>query len=334
LPADVEASSYGPRLSALVGLLGSAFPLSFSKTQALLHQLLGVSISCSAIAAIRERLSAVLAQPMAEALDGARQQPVAYVDETGAPTGNADGNNPSGKRGWQWVMVTPVVTVFRQGLSRSGAAAIELLGNSFGGIVVSDRFSAYNHLPTQQRQLCWAHLIRDLRAIAERPGASAEFGSELLALQQQLFGQWHHYKSGAMDWPTLQQNSQPIRQRFVATLQRVVELGCQRGERTPWARTVRTCQQLLQRSEALWTFLDIQGVEPTNNAAERALRQSVIQRKISHGVQSRQGAICRSRLLTVTTSLRQQGRDVWQFLEQAWIAHHRGGVMPSLLPAL
>ena len=94
----------------------------------------------------------------------------------------------------------------------------------------------------------------------------------------------------------------------------------------------RTCSQLLQRSEALWTFLDIQGVEPTNNAAERALRQSVIQRKISHGVQSRQGAICRSRLLTVTTTLRQQGRDVWVFLEQAWIAHHHGGVMPSLLP--
>jgi transposase len=258
---------------------------------------------------------------------------VAYVDETGAPTGNADGNNPSGKRGWQWVMVTPVVTVFRQGLSRSAAAAIELLGHAFGGIVVSDRFSAYNHLPTQQRQLCWAHLIRDLRAIAERPGASAEFGSELLALQQQLFGQWHHYKSGAMDWPTLQQNSQPIRQRFVATLQRVVELGCQRGERTPWARTVRTCQQILQRSDALWTFLETTGVEPTNNAAERALRQSVIQRKISHGVQSAQGAICRSRLLTVTTTLRQQGRDVWSFLEQAWIAHHRDGLMPSLLPA-
>ena len=115
-------------------------------------------------------------------------------------------------------------------------------------------------------------------------------------------------------------------------LKRVVELGYQRGERTPWAKTVRTCQQILQVADALWTFLETCGIEPTNNAAERALRQSVIQRKISHGVQSRQGAICRSRLLTVTTSLRQQGRDVWQFLEQAWIAHHHGGVMPSLLP--
>jgi transposase len=108
LPAEVEASPYGPRLSALVGLLGSAFPLSFSKTQALLNQLLGVEISRGAIATIRERISATLEQPMQEALALARQQPVAYVDETGAPTGNADGNNPSGKRGWQWGMVPDV----------------------------------------------------------------------------------------------------------------------------------------------------------------------------------------------------------------------------------
>jgi hypothetical protein len=191
LPVGVEASHYGPRLSALVGLLGSAFPLSFSKTQALLDQPLGVEISCGTIATTRQRLSAALAQPMAEALQAARQQPVAYVDETGAPTGNADVGNPAGRRGWQWVRVTAVVTVIVQGLSRSGAAAIELLGNAFGGIVVSDRFSAYNHLATQQRQLCWAHVIRDLTAIAERPGASAEFGAELLGLQQQLFAHWH-----------------------------------------------------------------------------------------------------------------------------------------------
>ena len=331
LPADVEASHYGPRLSALVGLLGSAFPLSFSKTQALLQQLVGVEMSRGAIARVRQRLSEALEQPMQEALAFARVQPVAYVDETGAPTGNADGNNPTGKRGWQWVMVTAVVTVFVQGLSRSTTAAIELLGNAFGGIVVSDRFSAYNHLPVMQRQLCWAHLMRDLTAIAERPGASAEFGAQLLGLQQQLFGHWHRYKEGKIDWPALQQSCRPIRQTFETTLQRVVELGYQRGERTPWASTVRTCQQLQKVTGGLWTFLEIEGIEPTNNAAERALRQSVIQRKISQGVQSRQGAICRSRLLTVTTTLRQQGRDVWEFLEQAWIAHHRGGVMPSLL---
>jgi transposase len=270
----------------------------------------------------------------------ARQQPVAYVDETGAPTGNADGNNPTRRRCWLWVyakpsaqrLVTLVVTVFLQGLSRSVAAAIELLGDAFAGTVVSDRFSAYNHLPTHQPQLRQAHLKRDLTAMADRTGASGQVGAELLGLQRQLFEHWHQWKAGAMDWVALQRSCQPIRLAFEQTLQRVVELGCQRKEQSPWARTVRTCQQLLKQKQALWTFLETPGIEPTNNAAERALRPAVIQRKISYGVQSANGALCRSRLLTVTATLRQQGRDVWDFLEQAWIAHHRGGVMPSLLP--
>ena len=123
-------------------------------------------------------------------------------------------------------------------------------------------------------------------------------------------------------------------------MQRAVDLDCERGERTPWAQTVRTCRQLLHRLEALWAFLEKEGIEHTNNAAVdevfsvgvRALRQSVIQCMIKHGFQSASGAVCRSRLLTVTTTLRQQGRDVWEFLEQVWMAHYRGGVMPSLLP--
>jgi hypothetical protein len=328
----VEACRYGPKLSGLVGLLMGSFPLSFSKVQLLLDQLLGVEISRGALSDLRQRLSVVLEAATEEAHQAARGQPVAYVDETGAPTGNADGGNPKGKRGWLWVMVTPIVTVFLQGLSRSAAAAKELLGHGFTGVVVSDRYAAYNHLPTSQRQLCWAHLIRDLTAIAERQGASAEIGAELLALQRELFAQWHQWKSGAIDWGGLRQRCQPMRMAFEQTLQRVVELGSTQGETTPWARTVSTCGQLLKQKEALWTFLEIQGIEPTNNAAERALRQAVIHRKISHGVQSAKGAQCRSRLLTVVTSLRQQGRDVWPFLEQAWIAHHRGGEMPSLLP--
>ncbi len=84
----------------------------------------------------------------------------------------------------------------------------------------------------------------------------------------------------------------------------MVESGHRRGERTPWAKTVGTRHELLPVADGLWTFFKIKDIEPTNNAAERALRQSLIQRKISHGVQSRQGAICRDRLLTVTTTLR------------------------------
>ena len=321
-----------------MGLLGSAFPLSVSNSQALLRLLLAVEINRSGIITICQWVSAALAQPTAEALLAARQQPVAYVDEAGAPTGNADGNNPTRRRVWLWVMVTPVVTVFLQGLSRSAAAAIERLGDAFAGTVVIDRFSVYNHLPTHQRQLCWPHLKRDLTAIAELTGASAEFRAQLLQLQQQLFEHWHQWKAEAMDCVALQRSCQPIRLAFEQTLQRVVEMDCQRKERSPWARAVNTCQQLLKQKQSLWSFLETPGIELTNNAAERALRPAVIQRKItgllsnSRGVQPANGSLCRSCLLTVTTTLRQQGRDVWDFLEQAWIAHLRGGEMPSLLP--
>ena len=140
-------------------------------------------------------------------------------------------------------------------------------------------------------------MIRDLTTIAERPGASGEIGAELLALQQQWFTHWHRYTDGTIDRPTLQQVCVPIGQTFVATLQRVVELGHQRGERRQWAKTGGTCHKLLPVADGLWTFLKFKGIEHTNNAAVdevfsagvRALRQSVIQRKISHGVQSRQG---------------------------------------------
>lgn len=158
--------------------------------------------------------------------------------------------------------------------------------------------------------------------MVERHGASADIAAELQRLQKQLFERWHQWKEHAIAWQELQRQCQPIRLAFEEMLQRADELGYQRGETTPWAKTVRTCRQLLKAKQALWTFLQAEGVDPTNHAAERALRLAVIQRKISHGVQSRSGAICRSRLLTVTTTLKQQGQDIWPFLEQAWIAHH------------
>lgn len=161
--------------------------------------------------------------------------------------------------------------------------------------------------------------MRDLTAIAEQQGASAEIGAELLAPQRELFTEWHQWKSGAIDSDTLRRCCQPMRLAFEKTLQRLVDLGSKRGEAAPWSRTVSTCGQLLKHKEVFWTFLELQGIEATTNAAVgeafsagvKTLRQVVIHRKISHGVQSTQGALSRSRLLTVVTSLRQQGNDIW-----------------------
>ncbi len=270
---------------------------------------------------------------MEEAAAAICGEPVVHIDETGGPIGNADGNNPGGKRGWLWVVLTPTLAVFQLALSRCAAVAQELLGESFSGVVISDRYSAYSWLPLERRQICWAHLKRDLTAIAERCGVSAEVGGRLLELEQQLFHQWHRWRAGQINRQELQSVTTPIRLAFEQTLQQVSDLGCAKGERTPWASTVRSCRQILKLAPALWTFLEQpELVAPTNNAAERALRPAVIHRKLSYGVQSTRGGLCHSRLLTVTTTLRQQGRDVLQFLVDAWEAHRDDQPSPSLLP--
>ena len=332
LPAGVESGGFGPQLSALVGLLGGSYHLSHRKVQSLLDQVLGVEISTGAINAIRYRLSESLATLVEEATEAIRQETVAHMDETGGPIGNADGNNPEGKRGWLWVMVTPTLAVFQLALSRSAEVARQVLGEAFTGVVVTDRYGAYSWLPLHRRQICWAHLKRDFIAIAERSGVSAQVGQRLLELEQQLFHQWPRWREDQLSRQELQTFTTPIRQELETLLQEVSELGFAKGEKTPWASTVRTCRQLLKVAPALWTFLERPDVEPTNKAAERALRPAVIHRKLSYGVQSQRGALCQSRLLTVTTTLKQQGRDVMAFLVQAWEAHRNGQPEPSLLP--
>jgi hypothetical protein len=150
-------------------------------------------------------------------------------------------------------------------------------------------------------------------------------GQRLLELERQLFHQWQRWREGQIPQ---------------ATLREVSDLDFTKGEKTPWASTVRTCRQILKVAPALWTFLDHPDVEPTNNAAVgetfsagvRALRPAVIHRKLSYGVQSQRGALCQSRLLTVTTTLKLKGQDVMAFLVEAWEAGRKGLPAPSLLP--
>jgi transposase len=277
-------------------------------------------------------LSEALAQAVEEVKAAIHREQVAHMDETGGPIGNADGNNPDGRRGWLWVVVTPTLAVFQLALSRSAEVAKALLGEAFAGFVISDRYSAYSWLPLERRQICWAHIKRDLIAIGERLGVSAAVGQTLLELEHQLFHHWHRWREGQISRQELQDLTTPIRQAFEAKLKEVSDLGFAKGEKTPWASTVRTCRQMLKVAPALWTFLKHPEVEPTNNAAERALRPAVIHRKLSYGVKSQRGGLCHGRLLTVTTTLKQQGRDVLEFLVEAWEAHRDGQPAPSLLP--
>lgn len=230
--------------------------------------------------------------------------------------------------------------VFDLRLSRSAEVAKELLGEAFAGILNCDRYGGSNVLSLLQRQFCWAHLRRDPIAMTERRGVSREIGQALLAFQEELFSLWHAWQDRRISRLAMEAAATDIRQAFQAKLEWAVNLGVSPGETTPLARTLGTCRALLTNVTALWTFLAHPDVEPTNNATAddvcpgdiRALRSAVIGRKLSLGVPSEWGGQLVVRLLSVTTSLEQQGRAVMDFLMELMVAHREGRPLPSLIP--
>ncbi|MEM7769857.1 MAG: IS66 family transposase [Cyanobacteria bacterium P01_A01_bin.37] len=332
LPSGVCALGNGERLSALVGLLSGEYRQSHAQVQRLMQEVFGVALSYGGINRLRCEISEAIAPMMEQATAYVREHPLLNSDETSFTQGNRDGQNPEGRKGWLWVLVTPLVSVFAVVLSRSQQTAKQLIGETFEGIVSSDRYGAYNWIDVNRRQICWAHLKRDLIAISQRSGVSKDIGESLLRRQQRLFRWWHRVRDGTLSRETFGQMVEHLRAGFKTELEEASCLPIGDREKTPLAKTVRTCQNILRVEAALWTFAYIPDVEPTNNAAERALRPAVIWRRTSFGSQSEAGSQFVSRMLTVSTSLKAQNRSVLEVLTQACHAARLGQKPPSLLP--
>src|SRR5204863_5196465 len=206
-----------------------------------------------------------------------------------------------------------------------GAAIEVLLGSDFGGVVGSDRWSAYSRFPADQRAICWAHLKRDFQALVDRGGKAEPIGRWGLAEIERLFARWHRFRAGEFDRPELQRRLVPLQARLGRLLRR--------GQDNPDRKAAGLCRELRKWWPALWTFARVEGVEPTNNVSERALRPAVLWRKGSYGSDSPAGSRFAERLLTVVATCRQQGRSLLDFLVAAVQATLRGSPSPSLLPA-
>jgi transposase len=212
--------------------------------------------------------------------------------------------------------------VFQVHARRTAQAAWALLGKQVG-VLVSDRHGAYNDWADAMRQFCWAHLLRDFTAIAERGGDSERIGHALLEEAARMFDWWHQVRDGAIQRKTFQIYMRDVRRRVEALLTE--------GSTCLHIKTEKTCKKLLDHAESLWTFVRIPGVEPTNNAAERAVRHAVLWRRMSHGTHSPFGSRFVERILTTHATLRLQGRSVLAFLEQSCRAKLIQSPPPSLL---
>jgi transposase len=315
-PAGVPSGTYGPRVQATVALCTGAYRLSKRTTQQAMEEVFGVPMSVGTISQLEQAPTVALAAPVEEARTFVHAQAVTHLDETSWRQG--------GKRAWLWVAVASWVTVFLVRLSRGGQVARERLGERFTGILVTDRYSAYNWYPVRWRQLCWAHLLRDFEAMRARGGASEAIGEALLVQAHQMFTWWHRVREGTLKRSTFRSYMSPLR--------REVERLLEAGRRCGVPKTAGTCRDILKRREALWTFVQVDGVEPTNNTAERSLRPGVLWRKGSGGTQSAAGSRFVESMLTVVSTLKQQQRNVLAYLTAVCEATLRGEAAPSLLP--
>jgi transposase len=298
-------------------LCTGAYRLSKRTTQQMMDEVFGVPMSVGTIGHVEQAATAILTAPVEEARAYVHEQTVAHLDETHWRQGD--------KGAWLWGAVTTWVTVFVVRLSRGGHVARELLGETFAGILVTDRYSAYNWYPVRWRQLCWAHLLRDFEAMRDRGGVSTELGEALLVQAYQMFTWWHRVRTGTLQRSTFRTYMTPLRRE----VERLLDVGSRCGV----PKTAGTCRAILKRRQALWTFVQVAGVEPTNNAAERAIRPGVVWRKGSFGTQSAAGSRFVESMLTVVSTLHQQQRNVLAYLTMACAAALRGEAAPSLLPA-
>jgi transposase len=240
----------------------------------------------------------------------------ANVDETGWPEGP--------KRLWLWVAVTKFVTVFL--IARRNRAAFDQLVGPTPGILTTDRYPVYTHLAPDQRQICWAHLRRDFQAMIDRQNAGATIGEDLLAHADILFKHWQKVRDGT-------RRRRWFASKHVGWLREEVRLLLKRGIGCGCAKTARTCREILAAEASLWTFAETEGLEPTNNAAERAVRHAVCWRKTSYGTDRERGSRFVERMLTAVATCRAQGRGVLEFLTHAVDPRRDPSQKLTLLPA-
>lgn len=315
LPAGVSTEGCGPRLTAVSAMLSGRYRLSKRETAACLGDVFGVDVAVGTVSALEQTMSAALAPVVTEAQTVVQQATVVNMDETGWRAAR--------RRVWLWTAVTSTLTIFQIHASRGGAVARARLGAGWSGIVGSDRGTMYAWLDRARRQVCWAHLKRDFQKLVDWGPGPRPVGEQLLAIEAVVFQHWHRYRAGELDRAGLQAALAPVQ----TELTRVLADGTTTAH--PVARSL--CRSLQKLEPALWTFVMVPGVAPTNNAAEQALRPAVLWRKGSFGTHSADGSRFVERMLTVTASCRQQNRPLLDLLITAVTAHRTGAPLPSLI---
>jgi transposase len=319
LPSGVPTGQSGPHLIALATLLMAYFRLSKRRTAAFFTMLLNQPCSVGHVVNMQNLGTSALRPCFHELVEALPQEATLNIDES--PT------KQQTHKAWLWTFVATSFTVFGLRLSRGAGILHDWVGLDYKGVVGCDRARMYFFFVL--RQWCWAHLKRDFQAISELRGSAgatraAELGRKLLELTQEMFHHWHRVRDGTLTRRGFKRHANRLQGLFYMVLED--------GQRCGHAATEATCTELFNHFDDLWTFVDHENVEPTNNASERSLRHAVIWRKLSFGTQSVAGSRFVETLLTVIETCRQQNRSVFAFIADAVQRRLQHQLAPSLLP--
>jgi transposase len=326
LPEEI-AGHFGPQLTALIAYWTVVCRLPRRLVEAMLADVLGIEISLGSTQKAWEEVSQAVAQPVQQLQEQLPRQAVLNVDETGWRT--------NGDKRWIWALVAQQFVFYVVASTRGAEVLVSLLGAVFRGILCSDRWVVYLTYHSGRMQLCWAHLKRNILGIAEyaRSPSARQFCRDALAIVARLFRLWYRFRGDLRD---RRGNPQPVdrRQLILKSIPLQKKLFALAEAHLDHAdREVRNlAMALFIHFERLFTFLQQEGVEPTNNVAERILRTAVQWRKISFGNRSRNGEIATARLLTIAQTCRRQQRHVLGYLALAVRCHRGQDAAPSLLP--
>jgi transposase len=313
IPAAIRAHSVGPHLTAAIVYFAGSHGMSKRGIEETVETLFGVPIAVGTIANLEQEASAALEPAYREVRQAVASAPVKHLDETGW--------KEAGKKRWLWVAATARAVLFLIHPRRNLAALKLLLGN-LSGVLVSDRWCVYDDWDFENRQLCWAHVKRNWDKQIERGGKAKELGNRWQAIQKQVFELWHRFRGGGCTRAELSD-------RMVPHVEALGDL-LLAGTRSRDARLARYCTRLRDRFPLLWLFVSVEGVEPTNNHAERVQRRAVLWRKKSFGCHSPAGCRFVERILTVIQTLRLQNRNALAFLGETLARHRQGHITPLL----
>ena len=306
---------FGPRLMGLVTTLTGEFRLSKRQVTALMGKF-GIKVCSGSVCKIHERASKILETPYEDIRQYTLAQEKLNGDETSWKT--------LSQRRWMWVGAGCDSVFFKIKTSRSSQAFQEVFGN-FKGTLTTDRYKAYNAHEGKQ-QLCWSHADRDFQKISERGGIDEAIGEELKKCADDLFRIWNEFKGGLFSRTVLIER---FEEGIIEDVKVLLKAGAMHEE--THSKTKATCVDFFDKFDSLWVFLYEEGVEPTNNRAERVLRHGVILRKLSYGSQSETGQVFIERILTITGTLKERAKNTLEYLTKSFKAYIEGLPAPPIL---